>query len=157
VAGFGIGDRLLHGFTIADFTNHDHVRRFAHGISQCILIAQRIDADLALVDDRLAMLMQILDRILNGEDVSAMMAIAMIEHRGERGRFARTGRADHQDQAARQHHQIAQYRRQSQVFDFRNLGGDVADGNRHFTALPIHVDAKAADARWRDTKIHLKR
>jgi type I restriction enzyme R subunit len=43
------GYRLLHGFTIANFTDHDHVRRFAHGISQCILVAQRIDTDFALV------------------------------------------------------------------------------------------------------------
>ena len=48
VAGLGIVQRVLHGGPVADFANHDHIRRFPHRATQGLVIGQRIEPHLAL-------------------------------------------------------------------------------------------------------------
>ena len=70
------------------------------------LQALRVAADLALVDDRLLVGEQELDRVLDGQDVPGHLLVALVEHRGERGALAGAGGAHHQDQAALLEHEL---------------------------------------------------
>src|SRR4029079_945357 len=60
-----------------------------------------VGADLALVDDALVVRVQELDRILDREDVLLALAVDRVEHRRQRRRLARSGRAGDEDEAAR--------------------------------------------------------
>ena len=66
MAGFGISHRMLHGVLVPDFTDHDHIRRFAQGVFQCIGIGMCINSDFTLVHQRFAMAVDKLDRVFNG-------------------------------------------------------------------------------------------
>ncbi len=85
VAGLRVGDRRLHGLAVADLADQDAVGRLAHGVAQGLAPAQGVDAHLALVHHRLAVLEEVLDRVLDGEDVTAAVAVAVVDHGRERG------------------------------------------------------------------------
>ena len=120
------------------------------------MVAVRIEADLALVDHRLLVPVQVFDRILDGQDMARGVAVAMVDHRRQRGRLARAGRADHEDQAARLHDQVLEQLRQAQLFDGRDLALDRADHHADFAALLEHVDAEAAGVLHRDRHVELE-
>ena len=44
VPGLREGDRVLHGFGIANFADQNHIGRLAQGIFQCVMPGVRIDA-----------------------------------------------------------------------------------------------------------------
>jgi hypothetical protein len=67
-----------------------------------------VSRDLALVDDRLLVVEQELDRVLDRQDVAGHLLVAAVEHRRERRALAGAGRSDHQDQAALLEHERAQ-------------------------------------------------
>jgi hypothetical protein len=98
----------------------------------------------AWVDDRLLVLVQVLDRVLDGEDVARGGAVAVVDHRRQRGRLARTGGADQQHQAARGHDDVLEHLRQLQFLDAGDGAADGADHHAHLAALLEHVDAEAA-------------
>ena len=59
-----------------------------------------------------------------------VLLVAVVEHRGERGRLAGAGGADHQHQAALFHDQLGQDRRQRQRLQRRDFDRDVAEHRR---------------------------
>ena len=107
VPGAGQRDRRLHRLAVADFADQDHVRRGAHGGAKRPAERARVEADLALVDDRLAVLVQELDRVLDRQDMVRAVLVAVVDHRRERRGLAGAGRADHQHEAALQHRELA--------------------------------------------------
>jgi hypothetical protein len=52
---------VFHGVAAADLADEDDVGRLPQGVLQCVLVAVRVDADLALVDDGLLVRMHELD------------------------------------------------------------------------------------------------
>ena len=88
MAGLGKDQRMFQRFSVANFTYHHHVRRLAHGADQCNSIRCGVSADFALVYDGFVMLEQVLDRILNGQDVSALGVVAVFKHGSQRGGLA---------------------------------------------------------------------
>ena len=66
-----------------------------------------VGADLALVDRRALVVVHVLDRVLDGEDVAGPLGVDLVDHRGERGRLARAGRPGDQDQALVQAGELA--------------------------------------------------
>lgn len=79
---------MLHGFAVADFADQHHIRGLAQGIFQCRVKAAGINADFTLIDDRALVSMDVLDRVFDRDDVPGTMAVAMVDKRGQRGRFA---------------------------------------------------------------------
>ena len=71
----------------------------AHRAAQRAMVRLRVEPDLALVDDRVLVAVQELDRVLDRDDVDAELLVAVIDHRRERRRLARAGRADHRGSA----------------------------------------------------------
>jgi hypothetical protein len=86
-----------------------------------------------------------LDRVLERQDVAAGVAVAVVDHRRERGRLARPCRADHQDQPVALHDQLLEHLGHAQALDIRHIGVDVAQHQRRLAALHEGVAAKAAD------------
>jgi hypothetical protein len=144
VTGFGERDRGFHCVGVANLTDHDDVRRFTHRVAQRFVIRVRVQAHFTLIDDRFLVAVQVFDRIFNRKNVTGRIRVAMIEHGRERGRLTRACRADHQNQAARFHDQIAENRRQLQLLDAGDLALDRADHHAHFTALFENVDTETA-------------
>src|ERR1043165_3137473 len=71
----------------------------------------------SLVNQRALALVHELDRIFDGDDVIRLVVVHIVDHRRQRGRLARAGRAGHQHQAARLHGQILEDLRRVQVVE----------------------------------------
>ena len=97
MAGFGELDGVFHGLARADFTDQDHVRRLTQGVLERGFEALGIHADLTLGDEAVLVVVDILDRVLDGDDVAVAVLVAVADHGRERGGFARAGAADEQD------------------------------------------------------------
>ena len=69
MAGLGGHQRRLDRLVVAHLADEDDVRVLAQRRAQRGREAARVDVDLALVDDRLLVLMEELDRILDRDDV----------------------------------------------------------------------------------------
>ena len=109
--GDGGGDRLI----IAHLADQNDIRVLAQGAAQRRGKAARIRADLALVDERLPALIDILDGVLDRDDVVAAGLIDMVDHRGQRGGLAAAGGAGDKDQTARLVRQLCQHGRHRQL------------------------------------------
>ena len=111
VARFGGGDGRFDRFQVAHFADEDHVgvlpQRAANGLGE----ARHVDADLALVDRRLLVVVVELDRVFDRDDVVVDVLVDVVDHAGQRGAFARAGRPGHQKQPAGPHDQLLADRR----------------------------------------------
>ena len=111
--------------------------------------------ELALVDDAVLVRVHELDRVLDGEDVLVARLVDLVDHRGERRRLARAGRAGDEHQAARLAGELADDRRQAELLDRHRLGRDQTEGGADRAALEEGVDAEAALARHRVGEVEL--
>ncbi len=154
--GLGEGDGRLHGLGIEDLADHDHVRRLAHRVLERAVVALGVDPHLTLIDNRLLVPVEKLDRVLDREDVAGLGRVAMIDHRRERGGLARAGRAHHQHQSARFVDDVLEQRRELEIVDGGNLALDRTDHHPHLAPLLEHVHPETAGILDRDGKIELE-
>jgi hypothetical protein len=84
-------------------------------------------------------LVDVFDRVLDGDDVAAPVAVDQIDQCRERGRLARSGGAGHQDQPLVPQRQVAQHRREAEVLDGRDLPRDHPQRHRGQPALGERV------------------
>jgi len=153
VTGFGEGDRVFHGFAVADLADQDDIGRLAQRVLQRREPVVGVDADLALGDDGFPVLVHVFDRVFDRDDVVGGIFVAMPDHGGERGRFSRAGGADKNHQAALDHCDVTQNRWQVQGFHLRNFGVDGPHHDPYAALLHEHVDAEAADFGRADRKV----
>ena len=85
--------------------------------------------------------------------MAAGVLVAVADHRGQRGRFAGTGRTDEQHQAALGHRQLFQHFGKFQVFQRWNVGLDSAQHHAGKVALIEGADPKTADAARTDGEV----
>ena len=102
--------------------------------------------DLALVDDRLAVRVQELDRVLDRDDVLGHRPVHVVDHRRERGRLARAGGAGEQDDPALLLGELGDHGREQQLVDRLDHHRDGAHDQRDGAALAEGVDAEARQA-----------
>ena len=69
VAGLGSGQRRPDGLLVAHLADQDHVGVLAQDAAHRPGEAFGVGADFALVDDRVFVFVQVLDRVLEGDDV----------------------------------------------------------------------------------------
>ncbi len=81
MAGLRRLQRRVRGLGVAQLADQDHVRVLPEHAPQCLLEADGVEADLALVDDAAAVGVQDLDRVLDRDDVLAPRAVDVVEHR----------------------------------------------------------------------------
>ncbi len=145
VAGLGRAERRLHGDQVADLPDHDHVRVLAQDAPQGAGERVGVEAHLALVDQRAAVHVEHLDRVLDRHHVLVGGPVDPVDHRGERGALARSRRAGDEDDPALLVGQAADGRRQLEVLDRQHLEGHHAQDDADRPALAEDVDAEAAE------------
>src|SRR5205085_8534307 len=84
--------------------------------------------------------------VVGREDVARHLAIAVIEHRGERGRLARAGGADHETKAALLHDHFLQHLGQPEGVERRDAARYVAHHYGGGAFLTESADAEGAHA-----------
>ena len=155
VAGLGRGDRRRDRLEVAHLAEEDHVRVLAKRAAQGVGEADGVGPDLALVDDAALVAVQELDRVLDGHDVVVARAVDLVDHGCERRRLTGARRARDEDEAARLLRKLVELRRQPEILERLQLGGDHAEGRAEALALEIDVDAEAREARDRVRDVDL--
>ena len=146
VAGLGGGQRRLDRLEVAHFADEDHVGVLAKRGLERHREADRVAADLTLVDDARAVRVEELDRVLDRHDVLVTGPVDPVDHRGERRRLARAGRARDEHEAARLGREVLEDRREAELLELRHLAGDQAERGADRGALEVRVDAEARAA-----------
>ena len=154
VAGVGELERRFHGVVIANLAEQNHIGGRAHRRTDTGGEGLRIDADLALRDHRALVLVQVFDRIFQGENMPRRIGIAVIDHGGEGRGLARTGGPDHHDQTVFLHDQIVQHPRQVQILGRRDVVAHVAEHERGFAALTEGRAPKASEIGHTEAEVH---
>ena len=121
----------------------------------CPVITRRIAADFALIDEALAVGVDVLNGVFDRDDVFFVGSIEVIDHRGEGRRFARPRRSGDEDEAARQFGKLAQDRGQRQFFERAYFVWNVAKRPCHRSALYEDVSAETSDVFDTERKIEL--
>jgi hypothetical protein len=143
VAGFGGADCGLDGFEVAHFTDENDVGVLTQGAPDGLGKIGDVDADLALGDDAALMVVVVFDRVLDGDDVPVAVLVDVIDHRGERGRFARTGRAGDEDEAARTVEEFLDLVGEADVAEREHAVGDLAE---HEAVVALALEDAHAEA-----------
>src|SRR5437870_11745725 len=81
-------------------------------------------ADLPLVDGRPVMPVDVLDRVLDGEDVAGTGVVDVVEHRRESRGLATAGRTGHEDEPVGKLRQALGDRREPEILERWNLEWD---------------------------------
>ncbi len=108
VTGFGKGNRMLHRLTGPYLADQNYIRCLAKGIAQSNLKRLRIDANFPLGNNAAFMAVYELDRILNGNNMTTTIAIAMANHCRQGSGLTGTGSTHKDNDTALGHHQIIQ-------------------------------------------------
>ena len=124
VAGLGGVDAGLEGFAVAHLADQDDVGVLADRVLEGRLPVGDVEADLALVDDRLLVGEDELDRVLDGQDVHRFALVDVVEHRGDGGALAAAGDAGQDDHALVEVAELLDRRRQAQLLEGGNLSID---------------------------------
>src|SRR5262245_21899951 len=147
MTGFGGFERDLCGFKVAHLADEDHFGSLTKSGAQCRRKVARIMPDLTLVDSGSLVQVQILDRILDGDDVVVLLFVDDVDDGGLRGALARAGRTSYQHQAIAKLGDITQLRRQTERLERRNVSWDNPHDNRIDATLLKYVDAKTRSGR----------
>src|SRR5688572_9489431 len=153
VTGLGKGDGVVHGVAVADLADQDHVRGLAQRVLERRVPRVGVHAHFALGDDAVLVVVHVLDRVLDGDDVPVAVLVAITDHRRERRGFPRARAAHHDDEAALGHDYVLEHRRKIEVLELRYRGGDRPQ--HHADAALLHEGAhpEAADAAGVDGEI----
>ena len=84
---------------VAHFAQEHNVRVLTQSAPQTVGEAEHVGAHLALVDHRSLVIVHVLDRVLDREDVARPLLVDSVDHRGEGGALSRAGRAHHKHQS----------------------------------------------------------
>ena len=146
VAGLGRRQGGLHGFLVAHLADEDHVRVLSQDTTEGATEGGGVHSDLALIDDRITVRVQVLDRILDCHDVAGLRLVDLVDHGGERRRLSGAGGAGEEDQTALLVGDLAHHRGQAEVVDRADGEGNYASRDRDRSALHERVDAEAREA-----------
>ena len=149
VARLGRLERGVRGLGVAELADQDHVRVLTEDAAQRLLEARGVEADLALVDDAAAVRVQDLDRVLDRDDVLPPGAVDVVDHRRERRRLARAGRAGDEHETAALLGEPGDAAREPELEEVRDLARDHAEGKRGRATLAKPVDPEARQGRVR--------
>ena len=139
--------RDLSRLGVAELADQDDVGVLPEHAPERLPEALGVEADLALVDDALLVVVEHLDRILDGHDVLAARAVDLVEHRRERRGLPRAGRTRDEDEPALLGREPADAGRKVKLVESRNPVRDHAKSEGDRPALPEPVRRGSAEAR----------
>jgi hypothetical protein len=157
VSRLGDSQRRLGGLQIAQLADENDVRIFAQRGAQRLRKPVRIGVQFALVHQTALVLVDVLDRILNRQNVLVPLVVDLVEHRRERGRLAASCRSRHEHQPARPLGQRGQDRRQVELFECFDLLWNQSIDGAHGAALVEDVRSEAGHTADAKRKIELER
>ena len=101
--------------------------------------------------------MHVLDRIFEGDDVTALGAVDVVDEGGERRAFARAGRAGDNHETVRLFRLLNDDGRQSELLGGRDVHRKQAERHRGMAALVVNIAAQAHTAPNRCGKVGFAR
>ena len=111
VAGLGGRQRGGDGLQVAHLADHDDVGVLPQHVGQRLAERRDVGVDLLLHDDAALVVVDVLDRVLDGHDLGPAVAVDQVDDVVERGRLAVAGRAGDEDQAVGQPGELVDDRR----------------------------------------------
>ena len=157
VARFRCSQRQPDRFEIAHLADQDDVRIFTQRCAQRVGERKRVRADFTLVDQALFRIVDELDRVFDGQDVTVQIGVDVIDHRGECGRLAGARRPGYQHEAARRLADVLKITRKSEVLERQHLGGNRPEHDACAAILNEAIHAKACEVRDREREVDLER
>jgi len=134
----GAGEPEPHGVVFAHLADQHDIGVRTHRAAQRDRERCRLEADFAVDDRAVLVLVHEFDRVLDGDDVLAEIGVDVVDHRGQRGRFAGTGRPGDQHQARFQRADVLEHIRHVKVFESQDLGRNLAHDAAH-SVVVVHV------------------
>src|SRR5262249_16256215 len=117
------------GFQIAHLADNNYVRILTENVGQGLLKARRIRVDLLLNDNAAKVVVNELDRVFNGDDLSATLAIDQIDHVVEGRRLPHPRGTGDQNKTVGEAGEVIDHGRQVEVIARAN--GRFAQSNCH--------------------------
>jgi hypothetical protein len=145
VAGLGSGQRRRDRLEVSHLAEEDHVGVLAERAAQSVGERRCVRAELALVDDAPLVAVQELDRILDRDDVLGLRAVDLVDQGGERRRLPRAGRPRDEHETARLVAELVEGRREAELLETLQVGGNEAERACEALALGVDVDAEARE------------
>jgi hypothetical protein len=140
VTGLRRLDRRQGGLGVADLADEDHVGVLPYDVPQGRRVRIRVEADLALLDDRPFVVVDNLDGVLDRHDVRAPRPVDVADHRRDRRRLACAGRPGHQHQPSARVRELGDHGGEHQFGDGRDLRAHPPDRQPDHRPLPEEVD-----------------
>ena len=160
VTGFGRGQSGADGFNVAHFSDQNHVGVLTQRIFERGSESHGVGVQFALFYQRHDVVMNVFDRVFDGDDVFCGGPVDQIDQTGQSGGFSASGRSGDQDQPLLLGHQPQHLGRQPQFLGGRNPVGNHARHHADGTALKEAVHAEPETLRRRVrcmTERHLDR
>ena len=155
VAGEGRCDGDLGGLSIAELADDNHIGALTEHRPKRRGEAVGVGANLPLRDAAADVVMDILDRVFDGDDVAGVGLVDPVDEPRDGGALARARCAGDEDQAARLRGEGGH---SGEVADAEKVDvacWDRADGDGEAALLAGDVEAEAAAVRHRDAGIHI--
>ena len=134
------------GLQVAQLADQDDVRVLPQRVLERRRERRRVGADLALVDQAPLVLVEELDRVLDGDDVRGAGAVGQVEQGRQRGGLAGAGRAGDQHQAAVQLGEPGDRVRHAELVQRLDVVRDGPERRAARAALAVEVDPEPGDA-----------
>ena len=129
-----------------DLAHHDHVGVLTQRVHERRLRARCVGAHLALVDHRVLVGVQHLDRIFDRDDVALPRGVHVVDHRRERRGLPGTGETGDEHEAVLLVGKRSDRGRQRQRFEARDAGQHTTQHEPHPTALAERAHAESAES-----------
>jgi hypothetical protein len=144
----------LDGLHVAHLADQDHLGRLPQRRAQSEGERARVRAHLALVHGGLHMLVHVLHRVLDGEDVVGELVVDLVDDGGEGRGLARAGGSGDQDDAVFELGDVVQLLRELELLQRRHAFRDDAQHHRVGAALREDVDPEAGLLRDGVREVH---
>jgi hypothetical protein len=146
MSSLGRCERDPHRFRIAHLSDDDHIRSLSDGSAQRGRKVWRVHANLYLLDDRALVLVFVLNRVFDRDDVPCGAAVDVVHQRRQRRRFARPGWPPDEHQSARKLRQQFDRRRQPKCGETRNTRRQQPDCRGASATFTVKIDSEAPNA-----------
>jgi hypothetical protein len=143
VARLGGGDGRLDGLEVAHLADEDDVGILTQRGTDAFREGRQVLAHFTLGDQALLVRVRVLDRILDRDDVALLVLVDPVDHRGQRGRLAGTGRTGDEDQAAGALEQVLDHEGQPELFERVHAGRQQAQDHAVTAVAAEGVGAEA--------------
>jgi hypothetical protein len=158
VPGLGESQRETDRLEVAHLADQDDVGVLAEAAAQRVGEGLGVLADLALVHRGLLVLVDVFDRVFDGDDVHGAVGVDPVDHRGKCRRLARPRRAGHEHQALLQLGEATHHFRRAEIFEGWDVPGDHSQGHGRCALLAERVpaDARTLAPREREVDVPLR-